>query len=117
MPFSVLSHCSEIHLFFCFYHLRSDGATDSAVLFRCFRGGILCLLHVSPYIADIKNIVGNPRLDIFLSLPSTSLAVSCRTPLMLSVRTFMSSSKRAVNLSPILASKMLAMSGSFSFSI
>ena len=27
--------------------------------------GVLCLLHVSPYIAEIKDVVGNPRLDLF----------------------------------------------------
>ena len=53
----MLSHCSEIHS--CF-----DGAIDSAVLFCCFRGGVLCLLRVSPYITEIKDVVGNPRLDL-----------------------------------------------------
>ena len=27
--------------------------------------GVICLLHVSPYIAEIKDVVGNPRLDLF----------------------------------------------------
>ena len=38
-------------IFILFYHLRSEGAIESAVLFCCFRDGVLCLLHVSPYIA------------------------------------------------------------------
>ena len=57
---------SEIHSFhFCFYHLRSDGAIDSAVVFHCFRGGVLCFLYVSPYIAEIQDVVDNARLDLF----------------------------------------------------
>ena len=48
-----------------------------------------------------------------LSLLSTSLAVSCTTPLILLVRTFMSSFKRfrAANLPPILALKILQFLG------
>ena len=57
---------------------------DSAVLFNFrFRGGVLCLLPVSPYIAAIQDVVGSSRLDFFL--PSTSLVVSCTISLVLSV--------------------------------
>ena len=57
------------------------------------------------YIAEIQDVVGNPRLDLFPFLPSTSLTVSWTTPLLLSVRTFMSSSKifRPASLLPIIA--------------
>ena len=54
----------------------------------------------------------------FRSLPSSTLAVSYATPLMLSVRTFMSSSKRfRANLPRILALTKFVISGFFNFSM
>ena len=55
MPFSMLLTLLRYPFFFCFYHLRSDDAIDSAVLFSCFKGRVLCLRHVSPYVAEIQD--------------------------------------------------------------
>ena len=105
MPFSVLSHCSEIHFSFTF--VISVLMVQLTALYCCAVSGVgvfvfFMFLPVSQR-SRISLVIHG--WICFLSLPSTSMAVSCRTPLMLSVRTFMSSSKRfrAANLPPILA--------------
>ena len=91
----MLSHCSEIYFSF----------TDRVALFHYFRGGALCLLRVFLVSQRLRMSFAIHGWIFLLSLSSTYLAASCATPLMLSVRTFMSSSKgfRAASLLPILA--------------
>ena len=107
MSFSMLSHCCEIYSSFAFIisilmvrlTVWCCSTVSGVKLFVFFMFLLISQRSRMPLLIH--------SWIFFLSLPSTSLAVSCTTLLMMSVRTFMSSSKRfrAVNLLPILASK------------
>ena len=84
-----------------------------AVLVRCFRGGILFFLHVSPCIAEIQKVVGNPRVDRFVLFANSCMAASCTTPLMLSMRTCM---KNIYSCEFVALSGLKYVSNFFSFS-
>ena len=100
MPFSMLSHRSEIHFSFAF--------TISDLMVRLTVLNCSAVSGVEFFVFFVFLLVSQrSRMSLvihgwifFLSLPNIYLTVSCTTPLILSVRTSMSSSKRfrAANL-------------------